>query len=100
MYFVVSASYCDPLPMTMAEVEELLPGHKEFVARGIRANKVLCAGPKKSNNGGFIIIQAETKSELEDYISTDPFYIKGVQKYEITEFTPYDYQQYIEPWLK
>jgi uncharacterized protein YciI len=99
-FFVLSASYCDPLPMTKAEVDALLPGHKEFIMRGINAGNVLCAGPKKSGNGGFVIVRAETRASLEDYISTDPYFQKGILHFDITEFMPYDYQAYLEPWVK
>jgi uncharacterized protein YciI len=98
-YFIVSASYNDPLPVTTNEVEAILPDHKEFVARGLRAGHVLCAGPKKSGNGGFIIIKATTRAALEDYISTDPYFQKGIQHYDITEFTPLDYQEYLKEWI-
>jgi uncharacterized protein YciI len=99
-YFIVSASLCDPPPLPAADVEALLPGHKEFIQRGIKDNLVLCAGPKKSGNGGFIIVKAETRSVLEDYISTDPWFQQGIQRYDITEFAPYDYQEYLEAWVK
>lgn len=99
-YFILSASYCDPLPMSLTEVEALLPAHKEFIQRGIIANRVLCAGPKKSGNGGFIIAKAENRAALEDYISTDPYFQKGILHFDITEFTPFDYPEYIESWVK
>jgi uncharacterized protein YciI len=98
-YFVVSASLRDPLPVPAAEVEERLPEHKEFISRGIRDNRILCAGPKTSGNGGFIIIKAGSRAELEDFISTDPYFQHSIQHYDMTEFTPYDYQQYLEQWI-
>ncbi|SHI05763.1 Uncharacterized conserved protein YciI, contains a putative active-site phosphohistidine [Sporobacter termitidis DSM 10068] len=98
VFFVLSASYCNPLPMAKSEVDALLPEHKEFILRGVRASKVLCAGPKKSGNGGFIIAKAETRSALEDYISTDPYFQKGILHFDITEFTPYDYPEYLSAW--
>ena len=99
-YFILSASYSDPLPMTAAEVEDLLPAHKEFIMRGVSAGKVLCAGPKKSGNGGFIIAKAVNRSAIEDYISTDPYFQKGILHFDITEFTPYDYPEYLNQWVK
>ena len=98
-YFILSGSYCNPLPMSIAEVDVLLPSHKEFIQRGIADNKVLCAGPKKSGNGGFIIAKSNTRAELEDYLSTDPYFQKGILHFDITEFTPFDYQPYIEQWM-
>jgi uncharacterized protein YciI len=98
-YFIVSASLTDPLPVSKEDLTALEPGHKEFILRGVRDNRVLCAGPKKSGNGGFIVVKAETKASLEDYISTDPWFQKGIQRYDITEFTPYDWQEYLTPWM-
>lgn len=99
-FFILSASYRDPLPMTKAEVDALLPEHKTFIQRGIADNLVLCAGPKKSGNGGFIIAKAETRAALEDYISTDPYFQKGILHFDITEFTPYDYPDYLIQWVE
>ena len=98
-YFIVSASLVDPLPVPAGEIEALLPGHKDFIQRGLCDGRVLCAGPKKSGNGGFIVVKAETKAVLEDYISTDPWFQKGVQRYEITEFMPVDCQEYLGAWV-
>ncbi|NLT14045.1 MAG: hypothetical protein GXY05_06850 [Clostridiales bacterium] len=98
-YFILSASYCDPLPVTKAEVDVLLAGHKEFIWRGINAGNVLCAGPKKTGNGGIIVVKAETRATLEDYITTDPYFQKGILHFDITEFTPYDYPEYLAPWV-
>ena len=99
-YFIVSASLRDPLPVTADEVEALLPGHKDFIMRGIKDGRVLFAGPKKSGGGGFIAVRAETKAALEDYISTDPWFQRGIQRYEITEFTPLDYQECLKTWIE
>lgn len=85
--------------MTKAEADALLPAHKEFIMRGINAGSVLCAGPKKSGNGGFIIAKAETRAALEDYISTDPYFQKGILHFDITEFMPYDYPAYLGQWI-
>ena len=99
-YFIVSASLCEPPPVPKAGADALLSCHKEFIARGLSDGRVLCAGPKASGNGGFIIVRADTKSALEDYISTDPWFQQGIQHYDITEFAPVDYQAYLETWVK
>lgn len=98
-YFVVSASYCDPLAVKTSEAEALLPDHKAFIQKGVDAGRVLCAGPKRSGNGGFIIVNAETRAALEDYISTDPYFQKGILHFDITEFTPLDYPSYLSDWV-
>jgi uncharacterized protein YciI len=99
-FYVLSCSYCEPVPVPRAEVDALLPSHKEFIRRGIAANLVLCAGPKKSGNGGIVIVKANTRAELEDYISTDPYFQKGILHVDITEFMPFDYPEYLDAWVK
>jgi uncharacterized protein YciI len=99
-HFILSASYCDPLPTTKDEVEALLPAHKEFILRGVAAGTVLCAGPKASGNGGFIVVKAGTRAALEDFISADPYFQKGILHFDITEFTPLDYPDYLNAWVK
>lgn len=99
-YFVVSATYSDPLPVPTHEVDALLPAHKEFIKRGVENGKVLCAGPKNSGLGGFIVVKDETREALEEYIATDPYFQKGILQFEITEFSPYDFPAYLEAWVK
>jgi uncharacterized protein YciI len=98
-YFIINAAHKKPLPVSQTVYEDLLPGHKEFIQRGIKDNRVLLAGPKNTGGGGFIIMRAETKSDAEDFISTDPFFQHGIQHYEINEFIPYDYQDCLGQWV-
>jgi uncharacterized protein YciI len=100
LYYILSASYTNPLPMAKSEADALLPAHKEHLLRGVNAGTVLCAGPKKSGNGGFVVVKAETRAALEDFISADPYFQKGILHFDITEFTPLDYPEYLEKWVK
>lgn len=98
-YFIIEATHKKPLPVSQEEYDAILPGHKEFMQCGIKDGRLLMAGPKKSGGGGFIIMRAETKPDVEDFISTDPFFQYGIQHYQINEFTPYDYQAYLGQWI-
>ena len=98
-YFIVNASHHIPLPMPEEEINSILPAHQAHIARGLSDKLVLCAGPKTSGKGGFIIIKAKSRDELDTYIAEDPFCQQGIMDYEVTEFMPVDRQPYIEPWL-
>jgi uncharacterized protein YciI len=98
-YYVVNATHRDPLPMTAEEVSACLPDHQAHIARGIEDNLVLCAGPKAAGKGGFVIIKADSRAALDRFIAEDPFCVKGIMDYEITEFIPADRQSYLAPWL-
>ena len=98
-FYIVNASHRDPLPLPPDEVAAALPDHQAHIAKGLADNRILFAGPKTAGKGGFIVIRAETRQGLDQFIADDPFCQKGIMDYEITEFMPVDRQPYIEPWL-
>lgn len=98
-FYVLAGTYNEPNPLTPAETEALMPGHKEFVQRGVEAGMVLFGGPRASGVSGMIVVRAEDENALMAYINTDPMVTNGVQHYEITEILPKEHQAYIEPWL-
>ena len=99
-YFIVEGVFNDPVPVPREERAELLAGHKEFVARGLSAGSVLCAGPKVEGSGGFIILRAESREALDEYLNTDPHLQSGVSYFNITEFNPVDRQDCVSDWAE
>lgn len=61
--------------------------HTEWVKEGFARGWFLFAGPKKGETGGFIAVHSMDKNELEDFINQDPFIIKKVASYEISEIS-------------
>ena len=97
-HFIVAGIFNDPVPVPQSEVDRLLEGHKQFIIGGVNAGRVLCAGPRTVGKGGFIILRAESREELDGFLSTDPYMQNGILHFEVTEFTPLDFQDRIADW--
>ncbi len=81
--FVVMLNYVKPL----AEVDRLVPAHREYLERGYAAGWFLASGRKTPRTGGVILAQAADREELLARLHQDPFHQGGVAEYEVTEFT-------------
>lgn len=57
-------------------------------------------GRKEPRTGGIIIANAESKSEIEQIIREDPFYIHQIADYEITCFIPSKYNDNFKFFIK
>ncbi len=89
---------------TMIKNPAEIPGFKDLLNEHhvcLRAYKekgdVLLSGPKKEGPGGIILIRTEGES-IQNFIDNDPFTKAGIQKYEATEFTVFDRQEYAKDW--
>lgn len=82
--FILSLNYIK----SMDEVETYLQDHREFLDRFYREGKFLFSGPKEPRTGGVIICISDSKDDVYQIISEDPFYINAIAEYEVTEFHP------------
>jgi uncharacterized protein YciI len=89
--FVISLNYVKPL----AEIEEFLHAHREFLERYYASGNFLLSGRIEPRTGGIILAIAKTKEEIESIILQDPFKREQVAEYEIVEFLPSMAQSYL-----
>ncbi|MCX6284224.1 MAG: YciI family protein [Bacteroidetes bacterium] len=68
------------------EVDKHLDAHRAYLKTLIANNILVCSGPKVPRNGGFILLNALTRTEAEQIMADDPYVIKGIAKYEMIEF--------------
>jgi len=80
--FVVSVGYVSSLD----EVDLLLEDHVNFLKKQYEKGIFIVSGRKVPRTGGVILAKAKSKKELEGILHQDPFYIKGIADYQITEF--------------
>ncbi|HFC8536657.1 TPA: YciI family protein [Neisseria bacilliformis] len=81
---MVSLEYIRPL----AEIEAALPEHIAYLERHYRAGTFLMSGRKQPRTGGVILMQADSREQVEQTIAKDPFHRAGLAEYSITEFLP------------
>lgn len=82
--FIIQLSY----HKSLAEVDALIPQHNMFLDKYYAAGTFLVSGRQEPRIGGIILAGAGSRSEIEDLVKEDPFYINGIATYEITEFIP------------
>lgn len=87
--FIISLTY----KSSIENVELLIPQHNIFLNKHYESRQFIASGRKEPRTGGIIIANAESKNEVEQIISEDPFYIHQVADYDITEFIPSKYNE-------
>jgi uncharacterized protein YciI len=83
-YFVITTTYTAP----MDKVLEITPEHRAYLQTQYDAGIMLFSGPLVPRTGGLLFAQAENISVIENMIGADPFRLKGIADYEITETAP------------
>lgn len=90
--FIAILTYKKPLE----DVDRHLQAHRDYLAEHYAAGDFIVSGPQTPRVGGVIMMKAESREEVEDIISEDPFNINGIADYQIVEFTP---TKFCEPTL-
>jgi uncharacterized protein YciI len=84
MMFIVLLNYVRPL----AEIDALIPAHREFLTRQYAAGNFLLSGRREPRTGGVILASLPSRAQLEQLLREDPFAQAQAAEYEILEFTP------------
>ena len=84
MLFLISLEYTQPLE----EVGRHLEGHRVFLENHFQAGHFLLSGPKQPRTGGMILVRAETREEVMQWITEDPFHEQGVATFEVVGWEP------------
>lgn len=82
--FVVSLTYIKPL----SEVDQYIEAHVAYLEKYYGAGKFIASGRKVPRTGGVILVNADSREEVDSIIKEDPFHLANVSNYEITEFIP------------
>lgn len=81
--FVLVSRYTAP----SEQVEELVPAHREHLARLERDGRLVVSGRRVPWNGGVIVLRG-TREQAEAAVAEDPFTRAGVATTELVEFEP------------
>lgn len=82
--FIVDLHYI----VSLDEIEPELDAHVEFLEENHASGCFIASGPKVPRTGGVIVATAETKNALEQILASDPFHVKKLAQYTVTEFRP------------
>ena len=82
--FVILLNY----KKSIAEVDRFVAEHREFLSRYYASGHFLLSGRKEPRDGGVILAQADSRADIEEILSNDPFQREQVADYDIVEFVP------------
>jgi uncharacterized protein YciI len=80
--FIISLNYTGSLD----QIDSLLEEHVDFLKQQYQEKKFIASGRKIPRTGGIILARAKNAEEIHSIIEQDPFFIKGIAEYEVTEF--------------
>ena len=94
--FLVMVNYIKPLE----EIEQYLKEHIQFLDHYYAQEKFIFSGRRNPRTGGLILMNLNSKEEIQQIIKEDPFHIYGMAEYEIIEFTPTKYDANFAPFVR
>lgn len=82
--FIINLTYKVPLE----QVDHYLEEHVQYLDEQYALGNFLASGPKIPREGGVILANAESESDVLAAIAKDPFKINDIAEYEVIEFLP------------
>lgn len=80
--YIIDLNYIVPLE----ELDAHMTDHVKYLHRYYKQNKFVASGRKVPRTGGIILALADSREEVDQIISEDPFYIHKFAEFNITEF--------------
>tara|TARA_B100000586_G_C19712055_1_gene262012 strand:- start:55 stop:345 length:291 start_codon:yes stop_codon:yes gene_type:complete len=82
--FIIFLTYQCPLE----KIDKYLDSHVAYLKQEYDNGNFIASGRKNPRTGGIILSNVKTEDDLKSILKKDPFYQKGLAKYDITEFIP------------
>ncbi len=70
-----------------AQINKTVPVHREWAKKQLAAGVLVQAG-KWGDNGGMIVVEAESREEADKVVNQDPFVEAGLITFETSELHP------------
>jgi uncharacterized protein YciI len=80
--FAIFSVYQKPVE----EVDQYLDAHRSFLKTLYAKGITICSGPQIPRTGGFILMNAASKTEALEIMKNDPYVLHGVAQYSVIEF--------------
>jgi len=94
--FALHSTYLKPIE----EVDRYLDAHRAFLKPLYAKGVIICSGPRIPRTGGFILMNAASRSAVLEIMKNDPYVINGVSEYSIIEFEPRSFAEGFRQFVK
>nr|WP_312983765.1 YciI family protein [Clostridioides sp.] len=78
--------------------ENTMIKHMAYSQKAMDEGLILMSGLKVNMSGGVFIMKADSLEKVENYLSSEPLKVSGIQDYIFTEFTPHYFNQSPREW--
>lgn len=95
MFFAI-LTYKQPLE----KVDMYLQSHNLYLEKNYKMGNFIFSGRRNPRTGGVILINLDSKNEVEKIINEDPFFLNNIARYELIDFTPSKYDEKFEKFIK
>ena len=93
--YIIDLNYIVPLE----ELDAHMTDHVKYLHRHYKQNKFVASGLKVPRTGGIILALADSREEVEEIISEDPFFIHKLAEFNTTEFLTSQMHPQLKPLL-
>lgn len=80
--FVIDLHYIVPLEKLDAHMTE----HVKYLHKYYKQNIFIASGRKVPRTGGIILAHGRSKTEIEEILQEDPFFVHKLAEFTVTEF--------------
>ncbi len=84
MLFVVTITYVKPIE----EIEKSTEDHRAYLRKLKSAGKLVASGPFVPRMGGLLLLECESREQLDYVLRGDPFNLRGLAAYDIKQWSP------------
>lgn len=84
MIHILTLRYVRPAEQVQAHLDT----HRQWLARHIRAGRILAAGPAPDQTGGLVLASCSDRAELDEMVAEDPFVVHQVAEASVQSFEP------------
>lgn len=84
MLFVVTIEYVRPIE----EIEKSTEDHRAYLRKLKAAGKLVASGPFVPRTGGMLLLQAESREQLDFILRGDPFNLRALAAYDVKQWNP------------
>jgi uncharacterized protein YciI len=98
-FFIVEGNFIDSSTVDRAVLEKSVQQHIAYLDKGFADGSILVSGPKAEEGGGFIIMKAESETEVFEFLEADPMKKAGVQNYIVKEFHIHKALPFAKDWF-
>ena len=79
--------------------ESIMKEHMAYTQKAMDTGLILMSGLKADMSGGIFVMKSESIEKLEEYLSSEPFKVSGIQDYKVIELSAHYFNQSPSKWF-